>query len=282
MRLVDQAYLLLIFLTLTATSTLAQTYAKSGCQYMCGDVRIPYPFGIGANCSLSEWYTVDCTSSMPYISTLNNLEVLDINVSNQTVTVNVSMISDFQNPIRNNTQISNLDLGRTPFMFSRVHNKFVAVGCGNAFILDDGIAVSGCSTTFGNYTVIEREKFLGVGCCQTAILDYLTSYRIDITGLERQGGDGGYGSAFLVDENSYAEGRFTGNSSYVSMSLLWTLSGLDIVQNCCYYAEKVTRKVDLGNGTSFESWKCRVAWPVEGNPYLSYGCADMYSFWYIY
>ncbi|CAH1436740.1 unnamed protein product [Lactuca virosa] len=277
MRLVDQAYFLLIFLTLTATSTLAQKYARYGCQDMCGDVRIPYPFGIGPSCSVNEWYTVDCNSSMPYLSALHNLEVLDINLKNQTVTVNVSMISDCQNLVRNSTQILNVDLGNSPYLFSRVHNTFVVEGCGNAVILDHGSAVTGCSSTCGNGTVGDKDKCLGVSCCQTVIPNYLKSYSIDLTGLERQGGDGACGSAFLVHKSSYDEGRFSGQSvagdnSYVPISLLWTLSDHDSVKLMCCNGREVRVKLDLGNGTSVESWKCRITLPLEGNPYLNDGC----------
>ncbi|MFS8018877.1 hypothetical protein Hanom_Chr15g01397291 [Helianthus anomalus] len=57
---------------------------------------------------------------------------------NQTVTVNASTISACQNSIWNSSQALSIDLGRSPFMFSKSHNKFVFEGCGNAVMMDPG------------------------------------------------------------------------------------------------------------------------------------------------
>ncbi|MFS8018867.1 putative wall-associated receptor kinase, galacturonan-binding domain-containing protein [Helianthus anomalus] len=68
------AYCLIILFSLTTTIAIAMLvaprYVVSGCDDMCGNVRIPYPFGIGGNCSINSWYIVDCNSSRPYLSAL--------------------------------------------------------------------------------------------------------------------------------------------------------------------------------------------------------------------
>ncbi|KAJ0853548.1 putative wall-associated receptor kinase, galacturonan-binding domain-containing protein [Helianthus annuus] len=70
---------LFILLFLSLTPAIAK-YVKTGCSDKCGNVRIPYPFGIGAECSVNQWYTVDCKNSSPYLSKLNHLEVLGISL----------------------------------------------------------------------------------------------------------------------------------------------------------------------------------------------------------
>nr|KAJ0220914.1 hypothetical protein LSAT_V11C200072330 [Lactuca sativa] len=241
-----QVYVLLIFLSLIAKSTAAPKYAKAGCNDTCGDVKIPYPFGIGANCSLNEWYAVDCNSSTPHLSSLNNLEVLNISLGTK-------------------RQILNVDLGRSPFIFSSSHNKFVVEGCGEAAIAIslDYRPPTGCSTICRNNTLRDKNKCLGLGCCQITIPYYFKSYMIYVIVLERQGRDGVCGSAFLVDENSYDEGRFSGDNSYVPISLLWTLSAseLEITTNDTLVTRIV---VDLADDTQ-ECAMCR-----DGGGYCRY------------
>ncbi|GKD56609.1 wall-associated kinase family protein [Tanacetum coccineum] len=210
--------LLVILLSLTTTSVAVPRYAKTGCNATCGNVRIPFPFGIGANCSVNKWYTVECNSSKPYLPALNNLEVVGVDLGNQTVTVNIMRkISDC-------SRTESMDLGMTPFLYSRLQNKFVVEGCGHAVMVDDhGSVLTGCSNTCNNdtTTVIDRNKCFGISCCEATIPHYLKSYSMNLTGLESLGGDGPCGFARLVDKNSYVQGS---SSNYVKTSLLWTLT----------------------------------------------------------
>ncbi|GKB57704.1 ribonuclease H-like domain, reverse transcriptase, RNA-dependent DNA polymerase [Tanacetum coccineum] len=96
-----------------ATSVAVTNYAKPGCNDTCGKVRIPYPFGIGANCSVNKWYTIDCNSSTPYLSALNHLEVLGVDLENQTITVNMQKLSVCSQTTKS------VDLGSSPFLYSK-------------------------------------------------------------------------------------------------------------------------------------------------------------------
>ncbi|GKC98121.1 wall-associated kinase family protein [Tanacetum coccineum] len=206
-----QAYLLLvleIFLSLTTTSVAVPKYSKSGCDYTCGNVRIPFPFGIGAKCSLNKWYNVDCNSSKPYLSSFNHLEVLDVDLGNQTVTVKMQKLSNCSQTTKS------VDLYSSPFLYSKSHNTFVYEGyCGNAVMMDNhGSVLTGCSTTCSNDTIttgnIDTSNCFGMSCCQTKIPQYLKSYSMNLTGMERQkGGDGVCGSAYLLDTNSHQSAR---------------------------------------------------------------------------
>ncbi|KAL8246555.1 hypothetical protein R6Q59_007771 [Mikania micrantha] len=253
-------------------------YARRGCKDTCGNnVRIPYPFGIGVDCSANEWYIVDCIYSTPYLSALNQLEVLGVNLENQTVTVGTPMITDCQNPFRNSSEIMGVDLGGSPFFFSKPHNKFVFQGsCGTAALMtDNGSVVTGCSTTCRS---IDRKNCFGMDdCCETTVPFYFKSYSINILNgsLEEKGG--GCGSGFLVDGTSYHQRTWFSdrpfifkNKSFVPVSLLWTLDQV----TCCYYAIEDKRvKGDMIDGTTVDTRECRSpSYPLEGNPYLMYGC----------
>ncbi|PWA75520.1 wall-associated kinase family protein [Artemisia annua] len=202
-----QAYHLLLFLSIIATSIAIPKYAKPGCIDTCGKVRIPYPFGIGTKCSVNKWYVIDCNYSTPYLSAVNNLQVLGVNLDDQTVTVNGPMVSNCQNTVQNTSQTMSIDLGSSLFLFSKLHKKLVVEGCGNGVILEHGSALTGCSTACINDTVSDKNNCLGFSCCQTTIPHYLKSYSVNLRGLERHGGDGGCGSAFLVDQGNFQNER---------------------------------------------------------------------------
>ncbi|CAI9271805.1 unnamed protein product [Lactuca saligna] len=207
---------LFILISLTTKLTEAQSSMKTGCSRRCGNVWIPFPFGIGRNCSLNKWYTVDCNSSTPYLSALNHLEILRVDMYQQTVTVNGSMnIDHCKNPVQN----SNLVLSGSPYRFSRLNNIFVVEGCGNGVIMHNGSIVSGCSTTCQGDTVSDRKKCFGIGCCQSTIPYDLESFTLNLTGLERRSGNQSCVSAMVVDSETYSSGIFYGQN--VPISLKW-------------------------------------------------------------
>ncbi|MFS8008465.1 putative wall-associated receptor kinase [Helianthus anomalus] len=282
MKLFQAYLLLLLFFSLTVTPPAIAKYAKIGCSDRCGNVMIPFPFGIGAKCSINQWYIVDCKNSRPYLPALNNLEVLRVNLVSQTVTVSTPRITDCQNPVRKSSEIMGVDLGGSPFWFSKPHNKFVLEGCGMALmVMENGSVATGCSTACLNVTTGNRNNCFGNGCCQMAIPQHLKSYSINITGLEE--GEGACGSAFLVeDETSYVQADspypflFT-NTSFTPVSLLWTLTDSDQL-TCCNHESPQWRFVDMFDGTRIDTWKCdpsvyfydEQSW----NPYLTDGCKD--------
>ncbi|KAF5765436.1 hypothetical protein HanRHA438_Chr15g0716111 [Helianthus annuus] len=162
------------------------------------------------------------------------------------------------------------------FLYSKSHNKFVYEGCGNAVVMNESQVLTVCSHCH-NESRIDRNNYFGSDCCRTKIPYFLKSYTINIS--RQDGDDRGCGSAFLVDEYSYVEGRFSeDNNSYVPVSLLWTLPQLsDIYQVAC---DTGWAEVDLGNGNTMKSWKCspiygRISdWQV-GNRYIYGGTTCM-------
>ncbi|CAH1436754.1 unnamed protein product [Lactuca virosa] len=272
-----QVFRIVISILLSTASTEALDYAKTGCKDSCGGIEIPFPFGIGSNCSVNEWYAIDCNSSKPYLSAFHNLEVSSVSLQEQTVTVKVPTISGCPNPLKNNSLIPSVDLGESPFLFSKTHNIFVVEGCGDAAILDDQNHFTGCSTTCLNESISEENNYSGISC-QTTIPHYLQSYTVDLSRLQRLDGGGHCGSAFLVDEiydDQVYEDYRVKNNSFIPISLMWTLKHNEI-PNC--WEGKVRRlTLDLGNGSYVSSKKCYCGVGREGNPYLHNQCQEFQS-----
>ncbi|KAI7745737.1 hypothetical protein M8C21_009338, partial [Ambrosia artemisiifolia] len=245
--------------------------AKKGCNDTCGGVTIPYPFGIGANCSLNKWYIVDCNSSTPYLSAFNNMEVVKVSLEEQTVHVNVSVTSRCGNSVGNSDHIPSIDLTESPFLFSGSRNRFTVKGCGYAALLTDGEVITGCSTTCTNDTALnDRDGCFGLGCCQTTLRYNLKSYTMDLTGLRRLGEDGACRSAFVGDELWYE------NTSFLPvLTLIWVLTDHDIseIPNCWQKQSLGSTFLPIRDGY-IPQRKCSCGAGRVGNPYLHYQCEE--------
>ena len=75
----------------------------SGAAAVCGNVTIPYPFGIEPGCYIDDWFAIECNytlvSPMPILRSFD-LEVLDISLEG-TLRVNCPMSWICANGLRN-------------------------------------------------------------------------------------------------------------------------------------------------------------------------------------
>lgn len=106
----------------------AESMVKSGCQDTCGNITIPYPFGIGSSCYLDPRFEITCdVSRNPHYPLLLN-DIVVSYISLDYVLINHS-ISRFC--YTNNTDKSlSMNSSVFPFSFSHTQNKFVAIGSG--------------------------------------------------------------------------------------------------------------------------------------------------------
>ncbi|TYI63446.1 hypothetical protein E1A91_D09G018400v1 [Gossypium mustelinum] len=186
-------FILLLFLFLLCPVLQAAESQEPACgKEVCGNITIPFPFGIDSSCYTNSWFRVTCISThngeKPFINVHDiNLEVLDspysdaIVISNPVTYINCGRISE--------ASVS-VNLSGTPFFFSSDKNLFGSVGCGNlATILsneadslggcvqprcDDGASESGCITkitgNFTSYTVNMRAMYPDSKRCASAFI----------------------------------------------------------------------------------------------------------------
>ena len=89
----------------------AASLAKPSCQAYCGNISIPYPFGIGADCYYDDWYAISCKENFDFLR-IFNLEVLEISLQG-TVRINHPIFSSCTNSIT--TSIEIVDFVGSPF-----------------------------------------------------------------------------------------------------------------------------------------------------------------------
>jgi len=274
--------------------------AKPGCPDKCGNVSIPYPFGIGKDC-FREGFEVYCSTpdKVPILNT-SGTPLLEINLNFGEARI--------QNNISQACNITKFDMlmgARVPvqrfFMVSRTKNIFTAIGCSTVALIagdiDTPIAEDG---SFSFYTISACGSFCsedtidsastdcsGRGCCQTAIPRNLKSFFpvfLNNT-LIRPKNFSPCSYAFIAET-----GWFTFDPSYVTSQNLQNQFGfgpplvLDWVagNGSCEAARKMGRSypcidansecIDVPSGPGY---RCNCSIGYEGNPYLAGGCRDI-------
>ncbi|PON32652.1 Wall-associated receptor kinase [Parasponia andersonii] len=280
--------------TTTPTSNSDVIVKSPSCHETCGDVKVPYPFGIDdPNCAKDEGFFLKCNrtvlDSSPKLILGKNLEVLNIDVENATMSVVIFNAYECYNKdgFVDKREV-NITLGATsPYTFSASENKLVAFGCDTlAFMSDaDKKFGSGCvALCSSNIDMSEEGSCSGFGCCQTSVPKNLKTLLIQLSSPSNHRDVLSFnpcGFAFLVDQRSFNISKmrldFWPRQVQNSSVLLDWVVGNEICDKAqsnsssyvcgdnthCYYSE---------NGLGY---RCRCLEGFRGNPYLKQGCQDI-------
>ncbi|CAL9013286.1 unnamed protein product [Prunus brigantina] len=281
--------------TTTAESGAETPMAKHNCATHCGDISIPYPFGIGPNkdCYFDEWFEMVCNQSSsisPHRLYLRRAQLEVLNVyANGTLRVN-NPIAIFCGGYRGQQPAN---LSGSPFVYSERRNKFTAMSCGYlASVSSEKYLVGGCRSICEGTSMSPEDCEIGVNCCQTNIPPHLSVISTDIEDDMRGREDTCNNYAFLVDQEwfnqEWIRKTFTA-SDVVSVPVVldWSL-GLDntsvrlfqrfIGQHDSRAYDDPTPICKILNATSTSTKQrlvCSCPPGFEGNPYLRKPCHDI-------
>nr|TKR79124.1 hypothetical protein D5086_0000275590 [Populus alba] len=210
---------------------------KPNCSETCGNISIPFPFGIGAGCYMNDWFSVDCnktTADSPSRAFLRriNMEVFKISLGNSRVRVNSPIISSGCSGRGANLAFN---MTGSPFVFSSL-NIFIAMGCNNRALLNQ----------------IEPEI---VGCTSTCGANNLTSSstEVQVWGPQR--------TLMIKEEINASDDIRVENSD---------------AKNCSPPVTLVSGRWGLSKITLHSnSTNCSCNLGYDGNPYLPDGCTDI-------
>ncbi|KAL5071393.1 hypothetical protein RYX36_022280 [Vicia faba] len=263
-----------------------------GCNSTCGDIQIPYPFGIGNSttqdntpCYMDSKFEVTCESNSE-LKYGTSIRVLGINPEGQMV------LSFFVSSLcSNSNETANQPFLTVPsFTISSTENKFITVGCDGYGYLNsnyEGATYStGCLTRCYEYDpkmVIGNNtgKCTGLGCCQVDIPPHMKNITIEAFRFPNSTPSEKYNCSysFIAKQGSY---NFSvdhiNHLPYETFPMVvnWavTSESCQKAQTSANYACKNNSEcVDMD--LDYDGYRCNCSEGFEGNPYLPGGCSDI-------
>nr|CAB3482907.1 unnamed protein product [Digitaria exilis] len=219
---------------------------QANCTTICGDVIVPYPFGITAGCYLPSYnLTCDTRHTPPRLFLGNGvLQVVGISLENSTVRVvgpNIPMDPYTANGTWGGHGWGLSDDG--PYFLSEEYNELVLVGCQLSaelsVILDwDYQVINTCGSFCGEGINFNKEcqapakkqsrrcqRCSGIGCCQVPVSIGRSSYKVRLQSLMTPGAVNMPNSVFISEEGWFQEPYDHSNmtSSGIPAILAWVI-----------------------------------------------------------
>ncbi|XP_076917632.1 wall-associated receptor kinase 2-like [Bidens hawaiensis] len=273
--------------TYYTTASAMNSVAKPGCLAMCGNLSVPYPFGIGKDtgCSLDESFYVTCNTSYAEPKLFfqsSNIQIYNISDSE----FRIATDSGVSYKCFNKDETLSWDYGGwysiSPFTFS-TKNKFIVLGCDDYSLFSgtDGADISsGCVTicSKAQHGTDINGQCSGMGCCQTSIPEGLNYYNITLYSFQNHRDVLSFnrcGYAFLAEEGSF---EFKGAIDLIDEWAVWEriLATVPVVVDWVVAGNCSECK---GNSSCIkidgDRYRCKCINGYQGNPYLDPGCQDI-------
>nr|GMD51055.1 putative wall-associated receptor kinase-like 16 [Ipomoea batatas] len=270
----------------TTTSKTNSSIAKPSCDDHCGDVSIPFPYGLTEDCALNSEFFINCTTSpdgspKPLLGHGGILEVRKISVEGQLVIMSFITRQCSQKGKSTPRQQGGYQSGSFKLYVNQTANKFVAVGCdtfANVYAYGDDRSYrtgSNCMATCNSTQDVTNGTCSGFGCCETEIPNVARNVYYSVDSLNYYANTTGdvnnCSYAFVVQKEEFTFSSTmltrTWDIETLPMVLDWTISN----QTCTTACRGNTRCVAVND----EGYRCGCKEGYQGNPYLSPGCQDI-------
>ncbi|KAA8538372.1 hypothetical protein F0562_028082 [Nyssa sinensis] len=277
---------------IVAMAATALGQALPGCQERCGDVNVPYPFGIGDGCYNHEWLNLSCNtrSTTPILRIFNSrFRVTNISLEGQ-----VSILSrigyacyDKSGSPLSDSYKPTFQLPKNAYTISSTLNKLTVVGCDSSGAIQWGDYATGCTSKCDKPDFVATANCSGFGCCQTSIpeeVKYYTSLNAgSFNNHTKVWSFSRCTFAFIVEADKFIFSRDylrkTAREFFrleLPTAIDWTIGSkkCDRAKNkpgfaCSGKSECYTpESIDYG-------YRCRCLEGYEGNPYIKDGCRDI-------
>lgn len=277
--------LLTIFMvTIVFASNESFPSSLPGCKNTCGDVKIPYPFGISNSlipnhgpCFLDPFYNLTCENDTKLL--WSNIQVSNISVIEGQLELLFFVSSNCGNGNGSYNQ-SFLDIFDGRFSLSTRENKFLTVGCNSIGFLRSTYEkekfYTGCLTICdGTRNRIENGACSGIGCCQVDIPPMMRNITIQSSNYLDLNESLGCSNSFVVKNGFY---NFSVSdldnfpSEKLPLILDWSVgskhcnaSKIEDGYACKNNSDCYDEDIDFG-------YRCKCKDGYGGNPYHPDGC----------
>jgi hypothetical protein len=269
------SFLLLMLVFQPASARAPAGLAKPNCSDHCGNISIPYPFGIGKDCYMEESFDVECNeTSKPPRALLRSIKMELVNITLERGAVVKGPVISVESLGRQ--EVLPVNLSGTPFTL--YYNYFIAVGCNTRASLwtkNGSTEHVGCDSICSNGSSISNMWVNGVcsgkDCCQDMFWPpSLQVFNSTFELIEGKQGRDGRKLAFLADMDWFDSKIWRPQEinklpSTVPMSLAWILNNNSWTYNKdtmdCYVRQ-------INSTANMTARRCSCSEGYEGNPYL--------------
>ena len=285
-----------IISAIAAATAAAAALAKPGCHNMCGNVEIPYPFGLSKECSLDETFLITCDNNLAK----KGVTVTNISIEAHELRVLHFVAQDCHNQHGSSVQNTEASFWAAMYTISKTKNKFTAIGCDTYAYLtgtQNGEEYSiGCMSLCNSLRNVVNGSCSGVGCCEVELPDGLKNISVSLGSYYNYKNVLDFnlcGYAFVVEQDQFSfSSAYLKNLPYkkVPMVLDWAIGN----ETCEVASRNITTFSCKGNSACYDlktrsGYQCKCKQGYQGNPYLSNGCEGIYMFmnfkyllWYLF
>ncbi|XP_058110502.1 putative wall-associated receptor kinase-like 16 [Magnolia sinica] len=288
-------YLLLqLFWLATTVASQPPVTTKPSCPDKCGNVHIPYPFGIGDGCNIGlGGFNFSCNDTFhPPKPFKGRLEVLDISLLSGLMRVSSRIMwkcYEGTGEWNSNAPVGMQLAKGNSFTYSETHNKFTAIGC-DTYGYIKGLSgrnfTSGCISFCSDTNSVINGSCSGIGCCQTDIPKGFKYFKLALGSISEHMDVWSFNPcsfAFLADQNNFSfqpsdlnGHKFWDRSKTVPVVLDWAI-GNESCEKAQYSPNFacVSENSHCYNSTNGLGYRCNCTEGYQGNPYLPGGCLDI-------